>query len=67
MYRTFSGYAKSGDWYSQVADLRDQLTRDGVRGIDLSMFYAVAYDGPMRFIWRRNEVWIKKSEVQTNI
>lgn len=62
--KTFGGYAKSKDWYEQVGKLRQELTRDGVKKeeLDTNMFYAVGYDSPFRFIWRRNEVWIKRAE-----
>lgn len=60
--KTFGGYAKSKDWYNQVAELRQDVIKDGCKKEDLdpNMFYAVSYDSPYRFIWRRNEVWIKK-------
>jgi len=67
--KKFGGYAKSKDWYHQVGELRDELIKDGIKAetLETDMFYAVAYDSPFRFIWRRNEVWIlqkKSSELQ---
>ena len=47
---------------TEASKLHEMLTDDGITDdqIDTDQFYAVGYDGPMRLVFRRNEVWIVK-------
>lgn len=62
--RRFGGRAKGEDWFRELDNLRKDLEADGIsdEDLDLSTFFAVGYDSPFKLFWRRNEVWIKKSD-----
>jgi len=60
--KTFGGFANGNEWQTEASKLHGLLNADGISDSDLNLdlFYAVGYDGPMRFFKRRNEVWILK-------
>merc|ERR1712183_272995 len=60
--KTFSGYANGEEWLTEASKLHDMLKRDEVSDdqIKTDEFYAVGYDGPLKLVFRRNEVWIVK-------
>jgi len=60
--KKFGGFANGEEWMTEASNLHEMLTDDGITDdqIDTDQFYAVGYDGPMRLVFRRNEVWIVK-------
>jgi len=61
--RRFGGFAKGNDFINHASKLHNSLKSNGVSDSDIVMtsFYAVGYDSPWKFMFRRNEVWIVKS------
>lgn len=59
--RRFSGRPKETEWVREFKQLCLDLEEAGIKDVDVSTFYAVGYDSPIKLFNRRNEVWVKAS------
>ncbi|XP_063606188.1 heme-binding protein 1-like [Penaeus indicus] len=58
--RTVGGYmVTTSDWLSEAANLSELVEDDGIKVSLVHMFWA-GYDAPLKYWWRRNEVWFPK-------
>lgn len=62
--RHFGGYAKDYLYKEHLQTLKDSLVRDGRRYVS-GMYYTAGYDPPFRPWGRRNEVYVKAADENT--
>jgi len=58
--RKFGGRASEGDWRHEASLLREELSLNGIEDFSFEEFHFAAYNSPMDFFHRRNEVWFTK-------